>query len=219
MEHQTIHIKSWLINYKHSSVNIALVFFLVTILGQYHILLMGEVMYKEIVTKAVIGKGKKTFRDKYELIAGEAVDTILGCWVINHKVFGRSENDEVVIEGNFDVNVWYSYDNNTKTTVEVRNVSYNEKVKVHMLEDNSLTSESEILLTTIKVPTVIDVNVNSNIITYEIEKEIGIEIIGDTKVKIAVMENDNTFEDTTEELTDKELDSIIDNEINENYLQ
>ena len=180
---------------------------------------MGEVMYKEIVTKAVIGKGKKTFRDKYELIAGEAVDTILGCWVINHKVSGRSENDEVVIEGNFDVNVWYSYDNNTKTTVEVRNVSYNEKVKVHMLEDNSLTSESEILLTTIKVPTVVDVNVNSNIITYEIEKEIGIEIIGDTKVKIAVMENDNTFEDTTEELTDKELDSIIDNEINENYLQ
>ena len=88
-----------------------------------------------------------------------------------------------------------------------------------MLEDSVLKDDSEILLTTIKVPTVVDVNVNSNIITYEIEKEIGIEIIGDTKVKIAVMENDNTFEDTTEELTDKELDSIIDNEINENYLQ
>ena len=41
-------------------------------------------MYKEIVTKAVIGKGKKTFRDKYEAITTDKIDTILVCWVINH---------------------------------------------------------------------------------------------------------------------------------------
>ena len=176
-------------------------------------------MYKEIVTKAVIGKGKKTFRDKYELIAGEVVDTILGCWVINHSMNGRNENGEVRIDGSFDVNVWYSYDNNTKTAVEVRNVSYSEKVKVHMLEDSTLTDDSEILLTAIKTPTVIDVNVNGSNVTYEIEKELGIEIIGDTKVKIQVMDNVNTgFDNIDEELSDKELDEVIDNEVNENYL-
>lgn len=41
-------------------------------------------MYKEIVTKAVIGKGKKTFRNTYELRTTDKIDTVLGCWVINH---------------------------------------------------------------------------------------------------------------------------------------
>ncbi len=180
---------------------------------------MGEVMYKEIVTKAVIGKGKKTFRDKYELIANDTVDTILGCWVINHTMNGKSENSEVRIDGSFDVNVWYSFDNNTKTAVEARNVGYSEKVKVHMLEDSNLSDDSEILLTALKTPTVIDVNVNGNKVTYEIEKELGIEIIGDTKVKIEVLDNVNAgFDNIDEELTDKEIDEVIDNEVSENYL-
>lgn len=40
--------------------------------------------YKEIVTKAVIGKGKKTFKNKYNMLIEDDVDTVLGCWVINH---------------------------------------------------------------------------------------------------------------------------------------
>lgn len=40
--------------------------------------------YKEIVTKAIIGKGKKTFKNDYEINTNEKVDTVLGCWVINH---------------------------------------------------------------------------------------------------------------------------------------
>ena len=180
---------------------------------------MGEVMYKEIVTKAVIGKGKKNFKNEYELIANDTVDTILGCWVINHTMKGISDGEFVRIEGNFDVNVWYSYDSNTKTAVEARNVSYSEKVKVHLLEDKSLNDNSEILLTAIKSPTVIDVEVDGNKVTYEIEKELGIEIIGDTKVKVQVLnDTNNDFEIIDEEISDKEIDSAIDEEINENYL-
>lgn len=40
--------------------------------------------YREIVTKAVIGKGKKSFSNHYSLIPEEKPSTILGCWVINH---------------------------------------------------------------------------------------------------------------------------------------
>lgn len=40
--------------------------------------------FKEIVTKTIIGKGKKTFRNKYTLISEEIPDTVLGCWIINH---------------------------------------------------------------------------------------------------------------------------------------
>jgi spore coat protein E len=40
--------------------------------------------YKEIVTKAVIGKGKKSFNDVYTITPEIAPTTVLGCWVINH---------------------------------------------------------------------------------------------------------------------------------------
>lgn len=46
-------------------------------------------MFKEIVTKAVIGKGKKYFKNNYNLLSENNANTILGCWVINHVfVFG-----------------------------------------------------------------------------------------------------------------------------------
>lgn len=45
--------------------------------------------YKEIVTKAVIGKGKKKFITKSEITPEVVPTTVLGCWVINHLlVFG-----------------------------------------------------------------------------------------------------------------------------------
>lgn len=42
--------------------------------------------FREIVTKSVIGKGKKTFSNTYTLTpeSDKTPTTILGCWVINH---------------------------------------------------------------------------------------------------------------------------------------
>ena len=56
-------------------------------------------MFKEIVTKAVIGKGKKYFKNNYNLLAEHNANTILGCWVINHKFKGTVVGEKVVIDG------------------------------------------------------------------------------------------------------------------------
>ena len=42
------------------------------------------VAYKEIVTKAVIGKGKKKYTDSYEINVDNSPSTVLGFWIINH---------------------------------------------------------------------------------------------------------------------------------------
>lgn len=176
-------------------------------------------MYKEIVTKAVIGKGKKTFRNKYEAITTDRIDTVLGCWVINHTMNGVNENGKVRITGSFDVNIWYSYDNNTKTSVEARKISYTEVVNVRLKENSSLTNDSEIIITSLKNPTVIDISSRNNIINYEIEKELGIEIIGDAKVMIQIV--DDGFDDydiIDEEMTEEEIYNEIDSQVNEEYL-
>ena len=42
--------------------------------------------FKEIVTKAIIGKGKKTTDKKLTINTDTNIDTVLGCWVINHLI-------------------------------------------------------------------------------------------------------------------------------------
>ena len=90
--------------------------------------------YKEIVTKAVVGKGKKYYKNTYTVNTDNNPDTVLGCWVINHKFSGSEENGKIVINGSFDVNLWYSYDNNTKTSVITKNIPYKEVVTVSQKE-------------------------------------------------------------------------------------
>lgn len=176
-------------------------------------------MYKEIVTKAVIGKGKKTFNNTYELVTTDKIDTVLGCWVINHVMSGTVDNGKVKINGSFDVNIWYSYDNNTKTSVEARKINYTEIVNVNLKENSTLTKDSEIIINSLKSPTVIDVSNSNNLIKYEIEKTLGIEIIGDAKVMVQIMSDEYEDYDIIEdEVSDEEINKYIDNEVKEDYL-
>lgn len=40
--------------------------------------------FKEIVTKAVIAKSKKSSKDDYSILVEDNISNVLGCWVINH---------------------------------------------------------------------------------------------------------------------------------------
>ncbi len=174
--------------------------------------------YKEIVTKAVIGKGKKTFRNNYELSIEDKVDTVLGCWVINHNLSGRNEGGNVLIKGNFDVNIWYSYDDNTRTNVATKRINYEEKANVRLKEESTLTDSSEIIIRSLKNPNCVDVTVKDNVIHYVIEKELGIEIIGDTKVKIAIEDEEDDYDIIEEDENIEETLNQIDKEVKEDYL-
>lgn len=44
--------------------------------------------YKEIVTKAILGKGKKYYQNSYSVNVSNNPSTVLGCWVINHLLVG-----------------------------------------------------------------------------------------------------------------------------------
>ena len=99
--------------------------------------------YKEIVTKAVVGKGKKYYRNTYTIDTESPVNTVLGCWVINHKFSGKEVNGKVQIDGSFDVNLWYSYDNDTKTDVVKETFHYKENVKLLLKQNTELRDEIE----------------------------------------------------------------------------
>lgn len=168
--------------------------------------------FKEIVTKAVIGKGKKTSASSYSLQTEEVPNTVLGCWVINHRFHGQNSGGRVLITGSFDVNVWYSYDHDSKTAVSTRRFNYEEKMNVHLKDNNVLTDNSEIIVRSLKQPAVTDVMINNGVVEMNIEKELGIEIVGDTKVKVSVEDEEDEYEDIFDE---DEIDSEIDETVTE----
>lgn len=172
-------------------------------------------MFKEIVTKAVIGKGKKTFKNTYNMLIENNADTILGCWVINHNFKGSESNGRIIIDGSFDVNIWYSYDKDTKTAVATKNVKYSEKINMNTKEGTSVVG-SDIIVRALKQPNCVNVNIKDDVVEFDIEKELGIEIVNDTKVKIAIEEDEEPW-DIIEE-AQEDIEKKIDEEVKEDFI-
>ena len=84
--------------------------------------------YREIVTKAVLGKGKKIFNHSHFVNVNNTPSNVLGCWVINHNFKGNKEGSVITVTGSYDINIWYSYDNDTKTDVVKETFNYKEDV-------------------------------------------------------------------------------------------
>lgn len=171
--------------------------------------------YKEIVTKAVVGKGKKEFKNEYSIEVERNVDTVLGCWIINHNLTGIKENDYIKINGSYDINIWYSYDNNTKTDVVSKKSFYEEHVRVRVKDNTSLDDDYQIIVRSLKNPTCVDVSNESNIIKYTVLKELGIEIVGDQKIRIPISNNEDEYDLIIDE---EEINNEIEKSVNENYL-
>ena len=162
--------------------------------------------YKEIVTKAVIAKGKKNSTNKYTLETAEVPNTILGCWVINHTFNGTNLGNKVLVSGSFDVNVWYSYDNDSKTAVSTQKFNYSDTMRLNV---DDVSSSNEVIVKSIQQPTVSDVSIKDGIVNLNINKELGIEIVGDTKIKVPVEELDDDYvELTDDEEVSKEIDKV-----------
>lgn len=172
--------------------------------------------YKEIVTKAVIGKGKKKYRNSYQITVDQIPTTILGCWIINHNFSAKENNDLILINGSFDANIWYSFDSDTKTTVITKTITYQEEEKMSTTQKDIVNKD--IIIRSLKQPTCISAKSDGNTINLEIEKELGLEIIGDTKVKISSVDEEETWDILDSEKT-QEIDKINENYINEEIIK
>ena len=175
--------------------------------------------YKEIVTKAIIGKGKKHFTTNSTVTPEINPTTILGCWVINHTFSGHSENNSIVIEGSYDVNIWYSCLNDTKTEVVRHSDTYREVISSPKITSTlDLSDNQEIIIRSLNQPSCVKKEIVDGKINYTIEKDLGIEIVGDTKVKIAINEEESPWDEIEDEIDEETLNQQIDNQVEEEFL-
>jgi len=136
---------------------------------------------------------------------------------ITHKFEGKQEDNKIVINGSFDVNLWYSYDNDTKTTVITKTINYKEIVSVNEKEKAD-TDIKDIIVRSLKQPTCISAKEKGKSINIEIEKELGVEIVGDTKVKIAIEEEEDAW-DILDDDYNEEIDKEIEKNVKEDFIK
>jgi spore coat protein E len=143
--------------------------------------------YREIITKAVVAKGRKFTQSSHTIVPAHNPTSILGCWIINHKYEAKKEGNNVVVTGHYDINDWYSYNENTKTEVATERVSYKETIKLKY-RDQGVMDDCEVIVRVLQQPNCVEavISPNGNKIIVRVEKELMVEVIGETKVCVAI---------------------------------
>ena len=77
----------------------------------------------------------------------------------------------------------------------------------------------DIVVRSLKQPNCINAKENGKTITIDIEKELGIEIVGDTKVKVAVEDDEEPWDVIEDTEYTEDVAKEIDTSIKENYLK
>lgn len=173
--------------------------------------------FKEIVTKAIVGKGKKYFKNSYSVDCDNTPSTVLGCWVINHKFKGYKSVDKIGVDGSFDINIWYSYDSDSKTTVINKKIEYNDLFNVKIRDNADLSGDTDIIVRCLSQPSCSSVKIDGNVISFNIEKELGVEIVGETKIKISVEDDEEPWEEIVDDIDDDSLKEI--DAVDEDYIK
>lgn len=145
--------------------------------------------YREIITKAVCGKGRKLITETNSIMPAHKPTSILGCWIINHAYKAKKKNERMVeIFGTYDVNLWYSYHENTKTEVVSEKIEYSDEIPLSHQDKNCNGTQHDIIIKVTKQPNCLQckINLEKNHIDVEVEREFIVKVIGETTVNVKV---------------------------------
>ena len=112
---------------------------------------MNEI--REIVTKAIVGKGKKIIRIKDSVTPKNEAFSILCCLIINQEFEVTLIDNKVEVAGNFEANIWYSYDENTKTDIAKKIIGYSEVIKTRQIVKEVSSDSRDVIVRILQQPT------------------------------------------------------------------
>jgi spore coat protein E len=184
-----------------------------------------DLQCREIITKAVCGKGRKFSQATHTVTPPHHPTSILGAWIINHQYEAVKSGESIEVVGTYDINIWYSYDKNSKTDVAKETVSYVELVALSYLDSKHRSSTEEVSAEATQEPNCVEANVSpgGDSVVLRVEREYQVEMVAETKVCVVVCENgcddfdekdidfdgsfdDEDFEDLDPDLLDDDLD-------------
>jgi spore coat protein E len=182
-----------------------------------------DLQCREIITKAVCGKGRKFSQVTHTVTPPNLPTSILGAWIINHQYEAVRSGDGVEVVGTYDINIWYSYDRNSKTDVAKETVSYVELVPLSNVDPKHRASTEEVYAESTQEPNCVEANISSSgsSVVIRVEREFEVEMIAETKVCVVVcpggcddfgekngdfIGGDDDFDDLDADLIEDDLD-------------
>lgn len=159
--------------------------------------------YQEILTKAVVGKGKKTCEDEYNLTSNLKPSKVLGCWVINHNMKPILKDNEVYVDGEYEVHIWYAYDEDKNTELHKEKITYSELVPFKMKKGEELTLKQELKAYCTNYPSCVELKIKEDKLFLKIKKDFIVDAIGEAVIRVQLSD-----------LIDEPID--IDEEIEQN---
>lgn len=144
---------------------------------------------REIITKAVCGKGRKFSQVSHTVSLPNSPSSILGAWIINHQYDAVKADRGVEVVGTYDINIWYSYDNNTQTDVAKETVSYVEATPLSYVDEHHRTSTAEVSADATQEPNCVEASVTSggDGVLIRVDREFQVELVAETKVCVVVV--------------------------------
>lgn len=144
--------------------------------------------FRQIITKAVCGKGRKFCQSVHAINAPDGISTILGAWAINHSFTASKAGESVEVRGKFDLNIWYSTRGNTNTEVFKETIHYVERVPLTYYDKNLKEQTVKVNAIVTQSPNCVEATLSSenDTILARIEKELAVELEGETKITVAV---------------------------------
>lgn len=166
--------------------------------------------YQEIVTKAVIGKGKKQTSDTYEIEVINNPSKVLGCWIINNQYNCYVLDEKVYVEGHYDAHIWFGCNEDSDTSLIKETKYYKEEIPFKMRQGETLTNKVELKGYCVKYPTCSSLSIVDNKINFTVDKDFVIDAIGEAVIKVQVSQVI---------VDDWAIDEEIDKNVNVDYIK
>lgn len=145
-------------------------------------------MYREILTKAIIAKGEKEFLDIHEEKTNKNLSKALGCWVINHCYKAIKNNNQIIIEGSYDVYLWFGYEKDSKCDLVKYTQQFSDEIPYTLTDSVQLDDNIEIKSFVLKQPVCVAMSFKEDTIFTKIERKYSVDLVGETKLTIKVSE-------------------------------
>ncbi|RKD24307.1 spore coat protein [Ammoniphilus oxalaticus] len=148
-----------------------------------------EMQCREIITRAVCGKGRKFSGRSHTITPKQPPSEVLGCWIINHKYEADKVGDVIEVTGSYDVQIWVSYNDNTDTAVIKETVTFVESVPLSFYDDNC-RGKLEVYAQATQQPNCLEAKlVGDGRVVVKVETEYAVEVVGETKLCVVICDS------------------------------
>lgn len=143
---------------------------------------------REIITKAVCGKGRKFSTVTHTVTPPHHPSSILGAWIINHQYEAVKSGDGIEVIGSYDIDIWYSYNKNSQTDVAKEKVNYVEFVPLSYVDPKHRPASVEVSAEATQEPNCVEASIagGGSGIQIRVEREFAVEMVAETKVNVLV---------------------------------